>query len=91
MKNRICTPIAPPTVPLDWLRMLQTELANRACWTEFPEIDAWLATARLDPFTKNLTRLFGVDAEATAHLSATWRNAAGATTNIGELLADAQG
>ena len=26
VKNRICTPIVPPTVPLDWLRMLQVEL-----------------------------------------------------------------
>jgi hypothetical protein len=91
VKNRVCAPIAPPTVPLDWLRMLQTQLGNRACWTEFPEIEAWLATARLDPFTKNLTRLFGVDAEATAHLQRYLAFAARATTNIDELFAGAQG
>ena len=29
VKNHICAPIAPPTVPLDWLRMIHTELAAR--------------------------------------------------------------
>ena len=35
-KNRICTPIAPPNVPLDWLRMMRTELVNRDLWIEVP-------------------------------------------------------
>jgi hypothetical protein len=90
VKNHICTPIAPPTVPLDWLRMMHTELANRANWAEFPEIDTWASTARLDPFTKYARRLLGVDAEATAHLQRYITNVGPAAANIVDLLADAQ-
>jgi hypothetical protein len=91
VKNRICTPIAPPTVPLDWLRMMQIELANRACWTEFPQIDAWLSTARLDPFTKYARRLLGVDTAATAHIQRYITNVGAAAVNIDELLAHTGG
>jgi hypothetical protein len=91
VKNHICNPIAPPTVPLDWLTMMHTELANRANWAEFPEIDTWLSTARLDPFTKYARRLLGVDAEATAHLQRYITNVGPAAANIVELLAHARG
>jgi len=89
VKNRICSPIAPPTVPLDWMRMLRAQLANHACWSEFPEIDAWLATARLDPFNKYAKKLLGVDPEVTAHLQRYMANVGGATANIDRLLAHA--
>ncbi len=56
VKNRICTPIVPPTVPRDWLRMFQVELANRAELNAHPEIGEWLATARLDPFTAKIAQ-----------------------------------
>lgn len=66
--NRICTPIAPPTVPLDWLRMYHVELANRKCWNEFPQIGEWLVASRLDFFTRSLRSRLGVDLEATEQL-----------------------
>jgi hypothetical protein len=67
-KNRICAPIVPPTVPLDWLRMYRVELANRSCWGAYPEIDNWMASARLDLFTGTARTRLGVDVEATEHL-----------------------
>ncbi len=67
-KNRICTPVAPPTVPLDWLRMYRIELANRKCWAEHPEINDWMAASRLDIFTGTARSRLGIDVEATAHL-----------------------
>ena len=68
LKNRICTPIVPPTVPLDWLRMYRIELANRKCWAENPEIDDWMAASWLDIFTRTARSRLGIDVEATEHL-----------------------
>jgi hypothetical protein len=68
LKNRICTPVAPPTVQLDWLRMYRVELANRKCWAEHPEINDWMAVSRLDIFTRTARSRLGIDVEATEHL-----------------------
>ena len=67
-KNRICTPVVPPTVPLDWLRMYRAELANRKCWSEHPGIADWMGASRLDIFTRTARARLGVDVEATEHL-----------------------
>jgi hypothetical protein len=67
-KNRICTPIEPPTVPHDWLRMLRVELANRACWSGYPQLGDWMADTRLDAVSGLIRTRYGVDPEATEHL-----------------------
>jgi hypothetical protein len=85
-KNRICTPIAPPAVPQDWLRMMQTELANRQCWSTYPEIEAWLASSRLDPFTKVARARLGVDVEATRHLQRYLQHVGSAAARLDQLL-----
>ena len=36
VKNRICTPIAPPSVPLDWLRMMQTSSPTASAGASTP-------------------------------------------------------
>lgn len=87
-KNRICTPIVPPTVPLDWLRMFKVELANRSCWNEYPEIGEWLVESRLDPVAKVMKTRMGVDADATAHLARYLENTAPAAARLDQLLAD---
>ncbi|MGB8197223.1 MAG: NAD(P)/FAD-dependent oxidoreductase [Acidimicrobiales bacterium] len=86
-KNRICTPVVPPTVPLDWLRMFRVELANRACWTEFPELGDWMATSRLDLFTPIARTRVGVDVEATEHLGRYLTYIVQAQENVERLLA----
>jgi hypothetical protein len=68
LKNRICTPIVPPTVPLDWLRMYRIELTNRKCWAENPEINDWMDRSRLDIFTRTARSRLGIDFEATEHI-----------------------
>ncbi len=88
VKNRICTPIVPPTVPRDWLRMFQVELANRAELNAHPEIGEWLATARLDPFTARSRSRLGVDVEATEHITRYLTNIAGAYAKLDTLLAE---
>ena len=68
MKNRVCTPVVPPTVPLDWLRMYGVELANRRCWNEYPRSGEGMVASRLDVFTRTALSRFGVDMEATGHM-----------------------
>lgn len=87
-KNRICTPIVPPTLPGDWLRMFQVELTNRACWNDFPEIGDWLAGSRLDAFTGTSRERLGVDTEATEHLGRYITNVGTATDKLEQFLAD---
>jgi hypothetical protein len=88
LKNRICTPIVPPTVPRDWLRMFRVELANRDCWNHHPEIGDWMATARLDSFTGRARDRLGVDAEAAAHIGRYLSNIAPAVAKLDGLLAE---
>jgi hypothetical protein len=88
-KNRICTPIVPPTVPGDWMRIFLTELGSRDCWREFPQIGDWIASSRLDSFSKTSQRLIGVDSEATAHFQRYLTSSDAAIENLGRLLADA--
>ena len=88
LKNRICTPIVPPTVPLDWLRMYRTELANRKCWAEIPEINDWLDGSRLDIFTRTARTRLGIDVVATEHLGRYLTYVDAAATRIDQLLGE---
>lgn len=67
-KNRLCTPIAPPDEPKDWLRMMAVELANQYRWSKVPDIRAWQRQSRLDPFTGPIAALQADDREAAAQL-----------------------
>jgi len=87
VKNRICNPIVPPTVPRDWLRMMRVELDNRHCWNDYPEIGDWMAASRLDPFNKRARTLLGVDAEATEHVGRYLANVAPAIAQLDRFLA----
>jgi hypothetical protein len=88
VNNRICTPIVPPTVPRDWLRMLRTDLDNRDDWNQRPEIVEWLIASRLDPFARRARARLGVDREAAEHLGGYLANVAPATERLDELLAE---
>ena len=90
VKNHICTPVIPPTVPIDWLRMYRVELANRNSWNEFPRIAEWLVESRLDVFTRTALSQMGVDVEATAHLGRYAGYVEQAAANIELLLEDQQ-
>jgi hypothetical protein len=88
VKNRICNPIAPPTVPRDWLRMMRQELDNRNCWNAYPEIGDWMAASRLDVFNKRARTLLGVDVEATEHVQRYLANVKPAIAQLDRLLAE---
>lgn len=86
-KNHLATPIVPPTVPLDWLRMFQVELATRQRWAADPGIGDWLASTRLDPVAANIRTRLGVDAEAAEHLGRYLTNLEPAAAKLEQLLA----
>lgn len=85
-KNRICTPIAPPDEPRDWLRMMQTELANQLCWSKTPGIRDWQSRSRLDPFTGPIRSMNGTETEAMAHLQRYGRHVGAAARKLPGLL-----
>jgi hypothetical protein len=66
--------------------MMQIELANRQLWSEYPQIDGWLASSRLDPFTKVARTRLGVDVEATGHLQRYLQHVGPAAAKLDQLL-----
>jgi hypothetical protein len=84
-KNRLCTPIVPPTVARHWVELMEVELTNRQVWSADPELSSWLMNARLDGFNKTIGERIGVDAEATAHLGRYVENLASAREGIARL------
>ena len=87
-KNRICTPIPPATVPKDWLRMMEIDLANQRYWSKNAEIGDWRAKARLDPFTSRIRSLKGTETEVIAQLQRYQKNVGPAATKLTQLLAN---
>lgn len=85
-KNHLATPIVPPTVPLDWLRMFQVELATRQRWAADPGIGDWLAATRLDGVTGMIRTRLGVDTEAAEHLGRYLTNVGPAAAKLDQLL-----
>lgn len=55
-KNAMCTPVPPPCVPRDWLRMQVDEARNNAVWSKSADVHAWLAGARLNLFSPMIAR-----------------------------------
>ena len=44
----MCTPIVPPTLATDWLRMLDVSMKNQQQWSRQPGLQQWLAGSRLN-------------------------------------------
>jgi len=56
-KNALCTPIVPPTLATDWLRMLDVSLKNGQRWSRHPGLQQWLAGSRLNALLNTVTRI----------------------------------
>ncbi|MEJ8845504.1 hypothetical protein [Variovorax rhizosphaerae] len=57
-KNALCAIIPPPSVPVDWLRMMAVAMANGQRWAKHPAVSEWMGRARLNTLG-NMVR--GVD------------------------------
>ncbi len=88
-KNAICAPIAPPTVPLDWVRMMVVELANRQLWATNPLVTSWLESSRLaGGFHANFNSLTPEDTEIWSDLGRYMANVEPAHANAVRLVAE---
>lgn len=47
-KNRLCRPVPHPDTDVDFLHTTIADVENEQIWKESPEIQAWLATSRLN-------------------------------------------
>jgi hypothetical protein len=87
-KNRICSPIGAPNVPLDWLKMLQLELVNRDLWAKYPQLGDWMAESRLDPVARSIRFRLNEDPAAMKHTMRYLENFEPAQAKLDQLLAD---
>ena len=67
--------------PADWVRLMATELANRACWAANEEIRGWQARSRLDIFVRQIAALNGTETEVFKQLGRYGRLAGPAAAN----------
>ncbi len=65
-KNALCTPIVPPTLATDWLRMLDVSMKNQQRWSRHPELQQWLAGSRLNALFNTVTRILPNETEKIA-------------------------
>jgi hypothetical protein len=65
-KNALCTPIVPPTLATDWMRMLLVSMNNQHLWSKHPGLQQWLAGSRLNAMFNTVTRVRPDDAEKIA-------------------------
>jgi hypothetical protein len=65
-KNALCTPIVPPTLATDWMRMLLVSMNNQHLWSKHPGLQQWLAASRLNALFNTATRVRSEDAEKMA-------------------------
>lgn len=86
-KNRICTPVPAPDQPIDWLRMMTVELATRLYCSKIPELRAWQANSRLDPFAPRVRALKGTETEPIAQIERYGKYVGSAAKRLAQLLA----
>ena len=88
MKNRICTPIPPPTVPLDWLGCSASSWSIATCWTQYPQLGDWMVESRLDPVARSIRFRLSEDAKAMKHIGRYLTNFGPAQAKLDELMAE---
>lgn len=65
-KNALCTPIVPPTLATDWLRMLEVSMKNQQRWSRHPQLQQWLAESRLNSMFHSAGRIQSHETEKLA-------------------------
>ncbi|OGB13576.1 MAG: hypothetical protein A2W72_20940 [Burkholderiales bacterium RIFCSPLOWO2_12_67_14] len=65
-KNALCTPIVPPTLATDWLRMLEVSMKNQQRWSRHPQLQQWLAESRLNSMFHSAGRIQAYETEKVA-------------------------
>jgi hypothetical protein len=89
VKNQICRPMVPPTLPVDWLRMWAVQLANQMENGKYPQIVEWQAKSRLDPFAGRIAALKGTEMDVMTHLGRYQQHIGPAAKKLQQLIATA--
>jgi hypothetical protein len=82
-RNAMCTPVPPPSVPLDWIRMQLQESGNQSAWAKTPGLQSWLLSSRLDRFSALIAR--AVEEQHSENLEVMARYRAAAKPGIARL------
>jgi hypothetical protein len=85
-KNQLCGVIPMPDQPIDWLRMLASNLRNQYRWSKSKDLKPWIAKSRLDGFTALALRTKPWEFKKIAVLRRYGMNAGAASGNLKKLL-----
>ena len=88
-KNKLCTPVPSPELPLDWLRMWGVSLLNGARWRGHAGLNAWLMQCRLNGQAVYMRGVKPDDKERMGLLMGLGAASAAAAANIPVLMASA--
>jgi hypothetical protein len=86
-KNALCTPMAPPTLATDWLRMLEVSMKNGQRWSRQPELQQWLAESRLNSMFHSVGRIQAHENEKIAVMQRYRQAIKPAVARLSELIA----
>jgi hypothetical protein len=87
-KNALCTPMSPPTLATDWLRMLDVSMKNQQRWSRHPQLQQWLAASRLNSMFHSAGRIRPDEAEKIALMQRYRQAVKPAVARLSELMAD---
>lgn len=86
-KNAMCSPIVPPTLATDWLRMLDVSMKNQLRWMQHPELRKWLGESRLNALFNGLNRIRPEETEKIALIQRYGQALKPAAARLSELIA----
>ena len=86
-KNALCTPIVPPTLATDWLRMLEVSMKNQQRWSRQPQLQQWLAESRLNSMFHSAGRIQAHETEKIAVMQRYRQAIKPAVARLSELIA----
>ena len=89
-KNRLATVVPHPNTEIDWLRTALGNTLNAATWRKDEALSQWLASARLDGFSR--TRAGGASSpEQQASMDLIAEHGPSSVANLQRLIAEAEG
>jgi hypothetical protein len=86
-KNALCTPMVPPTLATDWLRMLEVSMNNQQRWSRHPQLQQWLAESRLNSMFHSAGRIQAHETEKIAVMQRHRQAIKPAVARLSELIA----
>ena len=86
-KNALCTPMVPPTLATDWLRMLDVSIKNQQRWSRHPQLLQWLAGSRLNSLFHPVGRIQAHETEKLAAMQRYQQAVKPAMARLSELMA----